>query len=83
MPTLAATRTSASGVLAQRNPLLLFLFVGWLLFRLAQRTFLVLLFQEPPRTTLYAGWPRQNTMWRKRSLLNDSVRAWEAWATQA
>ena len=37
---------------AHRNPLLLFLFSGLFLFRLAARKFLVLLlFQEPPRRT--------------------------------
>jgi len=35
-----------------RNPLLLFRFVGWLLFRFAARKLSgLLLFQEPPRTT--------------------------------
>ena len=34
-----------------RNPLLLFVFVGSLSLRLADRTFLALLFQEPPRNT--------------------------------
>jgi hypothetical protein len=34
-----------------RNPLLLFLFVGSFLLRLAERMFLGLLFQEPPRNT--------------------------------
>jgi hypothetical protein len=35
----------------QRNPLLLLLFDGSLLLRLAQRQLLELLFQEPPRNT--------------------------------
>gem|GEM_PF-6439136 len=38
-------------VLARRNPLLLFLFPGLFLLRLAERQFLALLFQLPPRIT--------------------------------
>ena len=34
-----------------RKPMLLFLFVGLFLFRFADRQFLALLFQEPPRST--------------------------------
>ena len=39
------------GDTATRNPLLLFVFVGSLLLRFADRQFLALLFQEPPRNT--------------------------------
>ncbi|HSG44545.1 MAG TPA: hypothetical protein VLA72_15460 [Anaerolineales bacterium] len=35
----------------QRNPLLLFVFVGLFLLRLAERTLLLLLFHVPPRST--------------------------------
>ena len=41
----------ARSVLATRKPRLLFRFVVVFLLRLAERTFLGLLFQEPPRTT--------------------------------
>ena len=50
-------------VFAQRKPLLLFVFVGVLLLRLATRTFVVLLFQEPPRNTRE---PRLATPWASR-----------------
>ena len=43
---------SGADVLAHRNPRLLFLFVGFLLFRFDDRRFLASLFQEPPRITL-------------------------------
>lgn len=44
-------RTLATGQAswAHRNPLLLFLFEGVFLFRFADRTFLALLFHDPPR----------------------------------
>ncbi len=38
-------------VLAKRKPLFLFRLSGWFLLRLAERRFLELLFQEPPRRT--------------------------------
>ena len=42
---------------AHRNPMLLFLFLGLLLFRLDARKFLgLLLFQEPPRNTRARAW---------------------------
>jgi hypothetical protein len=52
----ASGNSGVEGVLARsgkdsksRKPLLLLRFVGWFLLRLAERTFLGLLFQEPPR----------------------------------
>ena len=42
------------GAEAHRNPILLFVFVGLLLLRLAARTLFQLLFQLPPRSTFVA-----------------------------
>ena len=42
-------------VLAKRNPLFLFRLSGWFLLRFAERRFLGLLFQEPPRRTRRQG----------------------------
>lgn len=42
------------GAETHRNPMLLFSFVGLLLFRLATRRLFQLLFQLPPRSTLSA-----------------------------
>jgi hypothetical protein len=42
---------NCGGTATSRNPLLEFRLSGLFLFRLAQRTFLGLLFQEPPRST--------------------------------
>lgn len=42
-------------VFAQRNPMLLFRFVGLLLFRFADRRFCGSLFQDPPRITAVAS----------------------------
>ena len=63
------------GVLARRNPLLLFRLPGELLLRLAARKFLALLFQEPPRRTRWetgqaatagSNIPPRKRVWRKR-----------------
>lgn len=45
-----ALATDLVNVLAQRNPMLLFLLFGLFLLREAQRALLRLLFHEPPRT---------------------------------
>ena len=49
-------RPIRGSVLARRKPRLLFRFVGVFLFRLAERRFCGLLFQEPPRLTRLALW---------------------------
>jgi len=51
LPQLITQPSSWNGVLATRNPMLLFVFVGVLLLRFEARQLLELLFQLPPRTT--------------------------------
>lgn len=84
-PLREAAGSGKCGVLARRNPLLLFRLPVVFLLRLADRKFCGLLFQEPPRrtrsgtgqaSTAGSNIPPRKRVWRKRQ-----VSAWAAWAT--
>ena len=66
---LQSAKQKGVTVLAQRKPLLLFVFVGVLLLRLATRTFCAVLFQEPPRKTRE---PRLEPSWASAAKTTES-----------
>jgi len=53
MTAISPPKDSAQRETTTRKPMLLFRFVGSLLFRFAERQFRALLFQEPPRSTRF------------------------------
>jgi len=69
---------------ARRNPRLLFRLSGSLLFRLAERTFLGLLFHEPPRRDRRSLWaaPLTKIVFPKITRRKPSVSAWRVWPIQ-
>ncbi len=62
-PSVNAPALAVKGVRATRNPSLLFRLSGLFLLRLAERRFLGLLFQEPPRSTRLQDGTGQAPAW--------------------